>query len=72
MWRWDHGINLSDGLSRMRLMTNRVGEMIGLCHCGNVVRGVVDFFFPQMIPRIEDSHGLTGFDFTKIPWRAMI
>jgi hypothetical protein len=56
----------------MRFMTNRVEPVIDLCHCGNVVRGVVDFFFPLTIPRNEDSRGLTGFDFIEMPWQAMI
>jgi hypothetical protein len=50
----------------MRLMTNRVEAMIGLRHCGNVVRGVVEFCFSLTIPRIEDSRGLAGVDFVKI------
>jgi hypothetical protein len=72
MWRWDLSIHSSDGLSWMRLMTDKVEALIGLHHCGNVVRRVVEFFFPLMIPRIEDSHGLTCFDFTEMSWRAMI
>ena len=43
----------------MRLITDRVEVVIGLHHGGNVVRGVVDFLFSLMIPRIEDSHGFT-------------
>jgi hypothetical protein len=64
MRRWDPGIHPSDRLSRMSLMTDKVEAVIGLRHCGNVVRGVVEFFFSLTIPRIEDSHGLTGVDFT--------
>jgi hypothetical protein len=51
MWRWDPGIHPSDGLSWMRLMTDIVEAVIGLRHCGNVVRGVVEFFFPLTIPQ---------------------
>jgi hypothetical protein len=31
------------------------------------VRGDVEFFFSLMIPSIEDSCGLKGFDFTDMP-----
>jgi hypothetical protein len=41
--------------------------MIGLHHGWNVVRGVVEFFFYLAIPKIEDSHGLTCVDFTRVP-----
>jgi hypothetical protein len=56
----------------MRLMTDRVEAVIGLRHGGNVVRGVVEFFFSLTIPRIEDSRGLTGVDFTEVPWLSMV
>jgi hypothetical protein len=46
--------------------------VIGLHHDGDEVRGVVEFFFSLMMPRIEDSHGLTGVDFTKMSWPSMI
>jgi hypothetical protein len=72
MLRWDHGIHPSDGLFHMRLMTDRVEAMIGLHHGGNVVRGVVGFFFSLAIPKIEDSHRLTCVDFTRVPWLSMV
>jgi len=72
MWRWDPGIHLSDGLFQMILMTNLVGVMIGLHHCWNVVRGVVEFFFSLMIYRIEGSRGLIGVDFNEVPWLSMV
>jgi hypothetical protein len=52
--------------------------VIGLRHCGDVVRGVVEICsiwrgrFSLMIPRIESIHGLEDFDFTEMPWRDMI
>jgi hypothetical protein len=57
----------------MRLMNDRVEAMIGLRHCGDVVREVVEFFsiwkgiFSITIPKIKYSCGLTGSDFTKMP-----
>jgi hypothetical protein len=72
MLRWNPGIHSSDGLFQMRLMTDRVEAVIGLGHGGNVVRGVVEFFFSLTIPKIEDSHGLTGIDFTEVPWLSMV
>jgi hypothetical protein len=72
MWRGDPGIHPSDRLSRMRLMTDRVEAVIGLHHCGNVVRGVVEFFFSLTISKIEDSRGLTNVDFTEVPGLSMV
>jgi hypothetical protein len=34
IWRWDPVIHQSDGLSQMRLMTEKVEAVIGLCHVG--------------------------------------
>jgi hypothetical protein len=56
----------------MRLTTDRVEVVIGLHRGGNEVRGVVEFCFSLMIPRIEDSRGLTGVDFTKMSWPSMV
>jgi hypothetical protein len=56
----------------MRLLTDIIEAVIGLRHCGNVVRGVMEFFFPLTIPRIKDSRGLTGVDFTEVPWPSMV
>jgi hypothetical protein len=72
MLRWDLGIHPSDGLFQMRLMTDQVEATIGLCHGGNVVRGVVEFFFSLTISMIEDSRGLTCVEFTEVPWLSMV
>jgi hypothetical protein len=56
----------------MRLTIDEAEVVIGLHHDGDEVRGVVEFFFSLMIPRVEDSHGLTGVDFTEISWSSMI
>jgi hypothetical protein len=56
IWWWDPGIHPSNGLLQMRLMTDRVEVVIGLHCCGDVVRGVVEFFlygevvFPSRYP----------------------
>jgi hypothetical protein len=44
IWWWDPGIHSGNGLLQMRLMTKKVEAMIALRHCGDVVRGVVEFF----------------------------
>jgi hypothetical protein len=44
LW-WYSGIHLSNGLLQMRLMTDIVEAMISLRHYGDVVGGVVEFFF---------------------------
>jgi hypothetical protein len=78
IWWWDPGIHPNNGLLQMRMVTDRVEAVIGLRHCGDVVRGVVEFFsiwrdsFSLTIPRIEYSHGLAGSDFTKMPRLSMI
>jgi hypothetical protein len=62
----------------MMRMIDRVMSVIGLRHCGDVVRGVVEICsiwrgrFSLMIPRIESIHGLEDFDFTEMLWRDMI
>jgi hypothetical protein len=54
-------------------MIDRVMSVIGLHHCGDVVRGVVEPCsiwlgkFYIMIPRINFIYGLVGFDITKMP-----
>jgi hypothetical protein len=72
IWWWDPGIHQSDGLLRMRLTIDEAEVAIRLHHDGDVVRGVVEFFFSLIMPRIEDSCGLTGVDFTEISWQSMI
>jgi hypothetical protein len=58
----------------MMRMIDRVVSVIGLCHCGDVVRGVVEIFsiwrgiFSLMIPMIESIPRLVYFEFTKMPW----
>jgi hypothetical protein len=55
----------------MMRMIVRVVSVIGLHHCGDVVRGVVEIFsiwrgrFSFTIPRIEPIHELVDFDFTE-------
>jgi hypothetical protein len=62
----------------MMRMIDRVVSVIGLCHCGDVVRGFFELCsiwrgrFSLTIPRIESIYGLVGFDFTEMPWRDMI
>jgi hypothetical protein len=56
----------------MILMTDKTEVVVGLHHDGNEVRGVVEFFFSLRMPRIEDSRGLTGVDFSEISWSRMI
>jgi hypothetical protein len=57
----------------MRVVTDKVEVVIGLRRCGDVVRGVVEFFpiwrgsFSLTIPKIEYSCGLVGSDFTEMP-----
>jgi hypothetical protein len=41
-WWWDPGIHQSDKLLQMMRMIVNVVSMIGLFHCGGVVRGVVE------------------------------
>jgi hypothetical protein len=59
IWWWDPGIHQSDRLLQMMRMIDRVMSVIGLCHCGDVVRGVVELCsiwrgrFSLTIPRIE-------------------
>jgi hypothetical protein len=54
--------------------TNRVVLIIGLCHCGDVVRGVVEIcsiwrgVLSLMMSRPESICGLEGLYFNKIPW----
>lgn len=69
---WDPDIHLSDGLFRMRLTIDRVEVVIGLHRGGNRERGVVEFCFSLMIPKIEDSHGLVGVGFTKMSRLSMV
>jgi hypothetical protein len=62
---WDPGIHQGDGLLWIRMTTNRVMDL----HCdGDEVRGVVKFFFSL----IEDSHELTGDDFSQMSRSSMI
>jgi hypothetical protein len=78
IWWWDPGIHQSDRLLQTMMMTDRAEAVIDLHHCGDVVRGVVEFFsiwrgrFSLTIPRIEYRHGLVGFDFTEMPRLSMI
>jgi hypothetical protein len=44
IWWWDPGIHSSNGLLQMRLVIDIVEELFVLCHCGDVVRGSVEFF----------------------------
>jgi hypothetical protein len=69
---WGPDIHPSDGLLQMRLTTDIAEVVIGLHRGGDEVRGVVEFFFFLMIPRIEDSRGLTGVDFTEMSWLSMV
>jgi hypothetical protein len=56
----------------MRMVTNTVEAVIGLHHCGDVVRGIVEIFsirqdsFSLTIPKIEYSRALVGYEFTKM------
>jgi hypothetical protein len=45
IWWWDPGIHRSDRLLQMMGLIDRVMSVIGLCHCGDVVRGVVEILF---------------------------
>jgi hypothetical protein len=56
----------------MRLNIDRARVVMDPHHDGDEVRGVVEFCFPPMIPRIEDSHGLTCIDFTEISWPRLV
>jgi len=50
-------------------------SVIGLCHCGYVVRGVIELWLDRislMIPGIVSIYRLAYFDFTKMFWRGMI
>jgi hypothetical protein len=72
---WDPDILWSDRLLQMMRMIVRIVSVIGLRHCGDVVRGVVELWrdrFSLTIPRIESIHRLEDFDFTEIFWRDMI
>jgi hypothetical protein len=42
IWWWDPDIHRSDRLLQMMRMIDRFMSVIGLCHCGDVVRGVVE------------------------------
>jgi hypothetical protein len=59
IWWWDPGIHRSDRLLQMMRVIDKVVTVIGLCHCGDVVRGVVEPCsiwrgrFSLTIPRIE-------------------
>jgi hypothetical protein len=61
MW-WDLDIHRDNELPRMRLTIDKVEVVMDLHHDGDEVRGVVKFCFSL----IEDSHGLTGDDFTEV------
>jgi hypothetical protein len=52
----------------MRLMTDRVEVVMDLHHDGDEMRGVGEFLFSL----IENSHGLTGDDFTEMSRPRMI
>jgi len=60
----------------MRLMI--VEAVVGLCHCGDVVRGFLEFCyiwrgsFSLMITKNEYSCGLEGSNFTEMPRLSMI
>jgi hypothetical protein len=41
---WDPGIHQSDRLLQMMRMIDRIVSVIGLRHCGDVVRGVVELW----------------------------
>jgi hypothetical protein len=70
-------IGVIDLLQMMR-MIDRVMSVIGLCHCGGVVRGVVEICsicrgrFFLTIPRIESIRGSKYLDFIAVFWRDMI
>ena len=42
IWGWDTGIHRSDRLLQLMRMIDRVVSVIGMRHCGDVVREVVD------------------------------
>jgi hypothetical protein len=44
IWWWDPDIHQSDRLLQMMRMIDKVVSVIGLHHCGDVVRGFVEFF----------------------------
>jgi hypothetical protein len=78
IWWWDPDIHWSDRLLQMMRMIDRVVSVIGLRHCGGVVRGVVDICsicrgrFFLTIPRIESTHGSIDLDFIVVFWKDMI
>jgi hypothetical protein len=78
IWWWDISIHQSDRLLQMMRMIDRVMSVIGLRHCGDVVRGFIDLCsiwrgrFLVTIPKIEPIHRLDWFDFIEMPWRDMI
>jgi len=63
---------------QMMRMIEWVVSMTGLCHCEDVVRGVVELcyiwrvIFSLTMPRIESIHGLVDLDFIEMPWQDMI
>jgi hypothetical protein len=69
---WDPSIHQGNRLLRMRLTTDRPKVVMDPHRDGDEVRGVVEFCFSPMIPKIEDSHGLTGIDFTEMSWPRMV
>jgi hypothetical protein len=62
----------------MMRMIDRVVSVIGLRHCRDVVRGVVEIFsilrdrFSLTIPKVDSIHGLVDFEFTNNPGRDTI
>jgi hypothetical protein len=62
----------------MMRVIDRVVLVIGLCHCGDVVRGVVEPCsiwrgrVSLTISRIESIRRLVGFNVAKMPWRDMV
>ena len=54
----------------MTKMFDMIVSMIGLCHYGDVVRGIVELCyiwrrrFSLTLPKIESVPGLADFDFT--------
>jgi hypothetical protein len=73
IWWWDPG-----SLLQMMRLINKVMSRIGVCHCRDIVRGVVELCsiwrgrFSLTILRIHPIRGLAEFDFTEMPGRDMI
>ena len=61
IWKWDPGIHLSNGLLQVSLITETIEVVLSLYHCGDVLRGVFEFYsiwqgsFSLTIPNIRDN-----------------